>query len=206
MKQPTILKKYRSAADDALLAVARTIIAAMTGNANFPTPTPTLAAVTEITDGYEEALSAARYGNRVQKTEKRNQKKVLVDILDLLGLYVLMAAEGSLAVLQSSGFPMTQQGGPAIITKPTNLKLSLGDLPGQLWLKFGRVEYMRIYIYQYALGELTESTQWTTAAMGTTCKYLFTGLPSRQQVYVRVVVIGTDSQEIASDAVSMVVQ
>jgi hypothetical protein len=61
-----------------LLVIAQAILAALTTNAFFPTPVPTLAVLqTAITD-YSEALSAAKDGGKTNIAVKMPARKSLL--------------------------------------------------------------------------------------------------------------------------------
>ena len=208
MRIPTIMGTYRSLSDASLEAFARSVISNMTGNTYFPTPDPTVAALTTATDEFEAALAVATTGTSFNKVEKNEKKKALIQMLDDLTLYIMYTAKFNPMILSSTGFKIsqTQPGPPQEPSKPQNLRVRLGDMPGQLHLEWDRAQGVKVYMYQYAVGALSESTQWVTSQLGTRSNYLFTGLPSGQRVWLRVLVIGNDGQELASDAVSMIVQ
>jgi hypothetical protein len=77
----------------ALLNLARAILAAMTNNASFPSPTPTLATVsTGIAD--LESAEAAALGRQKGAVAARNQKRsALVALLEQLKAYVQAVAD-----------------------------------------------------------------------------------------------------------------
>jgi hypothetical protein len=208
MKSPIIVRTYRSLADANLEAFARSVISSMTGNAYFPTPTPSITDLVTATDAFEAALAVATTGTPFNKAEKNEKKKDLLQVLDDLTLYIMFTAKFNAIILASTGFKISQvQPTPSPDpTKPQNLRVRLGDMPGQLFLDWDRGLGAKMFMYQYAVGTLNESTQWITPQVGTRCSYLFTGLPSGQRVWLRVLVIGAEGQEVASDPVSMIVQ
>src|SRR5438874_8135206 len=85
-----------------------TIIASMTGNANFPTPSPTLTVITTALSAFTVALADAADGG-VEKTAIKNAKRAeLVSLLRQLSSYVFATADGDMTKLLSSGFPVAE--------------------------------------------------------------------------------------------------
>ncbi len=192
--------------DNELIAKVRLIISEMTGNANFPTPNPTLTEVTTTNDEFEAAGIAAETGGSYEKALRDNKKETVVATMHNLGAYVLYTAAGNALVAQSSGFSIAKPPSPSDpIYKAQNLVLEEGDAPGGLKLKFNRVVNARSYMYQYTPDPLSENSVWKTE-VGTKRKFVFTGLTSKEKYWVRVVALGINEQQIASDPVSKVVQ
>src|SRR5438132_4349765 len=81
----------------------RDVVIAMTGNANFTTPSPTLAAITTVTDELETASAAAAAGGVLQ-TALMHEKEAEWDLLmTALGAYVDNVAAYSESVILSAG-------------------------------------------------------------------------------------------------------
>jgi hypothetical protein len=111
-----------------------TIIASMTGNANFPTPSPTLTVITTALSAFTVALADAANGG-VEKTEIKNAKRAeLVSLLRQLSSYVFATANGDMTKLLSSGFPAQRTTRSPIgpLPAPTTPFLSRGSVTGSL--------------------------------------------------------------------------
>ena len=90
----------------ALISVAKAIIAAMTGNASFPAPEPTLAAVGQALNELEAAEAAALARAKGAATARNQKRTALVAVLELLKAYVQKMAdlnfETAATVIQSA--------------------------------------------------------------------------------------------------------
>jgi hypothetical protein len=121
--------------NDALLITdTQTIITSLTGNASYPTPDPTLAAVTTALNDFTTALANAADGGVTLTSIKNDKRAALVALLRDLANYVQVACNGDLTVLLSSGFPIQkpQRNPIGVLPAPVNLTVNLGSLTGEL--------------------------------------------------------------------------
>jgi hypothetical protein len=90
----------------ALISVAKAIVAAMTGNASFPSPEPTLSAVSFALNELETAEAAALARTKGAATARNQKRAALVAELAQLKAYVQKQADINLAtaatVIQSA--------------------------------------------------------------------------------------------------------
>lgn len=191
---------------DAELSVnTQSIITHMTGNAYFPTPTPSLAEMQVVYDNFETALMQARTGNHTAVAEKNARKAELVTALQTLADYVTLTAKRDEAALVSSGFKLTKERTPAPpLTKPEGLALANGVNPGELEVRINRLTGVRSYQYQFTPDPLTPDSAWKQQ-MDTACKTVLTGLESNRQYWCRVGAVGTKGQLVYSDALCRMV-
>ena len=192
--------------DSELEVRSANIIASITGNTYFPTPTPSLTEVQAALDTFSAALAIARTGSSLEKAIKNQKKQALVTTLHSLGNYVLFTANGDVLVAKSSGFSVAKSPTPLPeLTKATNQKLEDGQNPGELRYSFDRVHGSRSYIYQYTPDPITENSVWQTQT-GTVRKVTFTGLRIGERYWCRAVAIGPNGQGVYSDPISRIVQ
>lgn len=165
--------------DANLVVRSQNIIAAMTGNANFPTPDPTLATMQTALDAFSDALDAAKTGDKTAIAIKNQKKADLVDQIHLLGAYVLYTSKQDSVIAVSSGFNIAKEPQPSpSITKPENFQVDNGLNTGELQVSFNPVPGARSYMYQYTSDTaVTDATQWETET-GTVKQNLFYGLTS----------------------------
>src|SRR5438477_891236 len=149
-----------------------TIIASMTGNANFPTPSPTLVVITTALSAFTIALADAADGG-VEKTAIKNAKRAeLVPLLRQLSSYVFATANGDMTKLLSSGFPAQKTTRSPIgpLPAPGTPFLSQGAVTGSLDASAGPVAGAYIYNWRLSLAskpsEFVKQLQ-TTAASNT---------------------------------------
>ncbi len=182
------------------------IIAAMTGNANFPDPSPPLTAVQTKLNEFNAAINAAGGGDRVQIAIREQKRAELITLLHALSTYVLFASNNDRTVAMSSKFSVAKEPSPAPpITKPENLQLKEGDNRGELKVSFTKVAGATSYLYQYAADPITEETVWNIQS-GTTRQMVLKNLKSGKRYWCKVAAVGRNNQEKCCDAVSHIVQ
>ena len=76
-----------------LISLARAIVQAMTGNASFPSPDPTLAALNTAVSDLEAAEVAAQARTKGAATARNQKRAALVTLLEQLKGYVQKAAD-----------------------------------------------------------------------------------------------------------------
>jgi hypothetical protein len=103
-KKLKVVLTYNSYPDAVLDELTTAIIAAMTGNAAFPSPTIPLATVTTLQTTFRNALAAAANGGTPLTAAKNQARQALLDALDANALYVQTGARYDLAMLLSSGY------------------------------------------------------------------------------------------------------
>jgi hypothetical protein len=201
-----IINGFGKLSDDNLQGRAGQINLSMVGNANFPTPTPTLATLQAAISDFALAVSKAKTGSELDRAIKNDKRAELIDLLHSLGNYVLFTANGDRTVAVSSGFSIAKQPEPMPpLTKPGNLQVSEGANSGELNIKFKRVTGARCYMIQYAEDTTTGTPTWQSQTC-TTSKCTIKQLQSGKKYQVRVAVVGTNEQLVYSDPVWKFVQ
>src|SRR5579859_3212905 len=96
----------------ALILFARALVKALTGNPNFPSPTPSLAALTTGIDDLQIAQTAALARTKGAVTTRNEKRAALVLQLHDLRAYVQSVANASpdhsASIIESSGFSVRQ--------------------------------------------------------------------------------------------------
>ena len=199
-----IVNGFTEMSDGTLLVKANLIRTSLTGNTSFPTPTPSLAALTTAITDFEAAVLAAENGDRQLVAVKNQLREVLINLLHLLGNYVLFTAGGDEVVATSSGFNVSKvpQPSPALTT-PQGMELKNGVNKGELQFSFRKVRGARAYIFEITPLPVTGASLWQSS-MGTICKKLFTGLESGKEYACRVAAIGIKDQVVYSNPVTRV--
>ncbi|GHE49692.1 hypothetical protein [Sphingobacterium griseoflavum] len=153
--------------DDELMVLARTVLGAMTDNANFATPTPSLQEVEAVADEFASSLAAARRRGAPSDTALKNEKRIVMEaILQKLGNYVNGESQGRLSSLLSSGFATN---GPSstiyVPSKVEAVRLSDGRQSGQMRLDFAPQREAMLYEYQFrTMGDPEWSERFTTTS------------------------------------------
>src|SRR5450631_2930200 len=92
--------------DALLITDVQTILTSLTGNASYPTPDPTLAAVTTALNDFTTALANAADGGITLTSIKNDKRADLAALLRDLATYVQVTCNGDFTVFLSSGFPI----------------------------------------------------------------------------------------------------
>lgn len=194
-------------ADAVLLVVAQTILAALTGNLYFPTPTPTLAVLQAAVDDYAAALSAAKDRGKNNVAAKNTRRKELIALLQQLGRYCMLTAGTNIDALISSGFELSKTRQPMPpIEAPSITKMDNGVNSGDLLIAVDRPKGAKGYIFEYTLDAITDSSVWTSITT-TTSKATIAGLEPGKKYWFRVTIIGAKGQAVTCEPVlSKVVQ
>lgn len=118
---------------------ARAVVAAMTGNPNFPTPLPTLADVTTATDALElaqQALPGGPAATEIRDIRERELDRLMSD----LQVYVESVAQGDAEIVLSSGMELRDPQSPVgILAAPAELTIKQGPAEGSVKLKWTSV-------------------------------------------------------------------
>jgi hypothetical protein len=168
-----------------------TIIASMTGNANFPTPSPTLAIITTALNAFTVALSDAADGG-IEKTAVKNAKRTeLVSLLRQLASYVFATADEDMTKLLSSGFPAQKTARPPIgpLPAPATPFVSQGPVSGSLSASTPPIN--GAYIYNWRVALASAPTVFVKQVQSTAASNTFDGLTPGQIYNVQLNAVGT---------------
>ena len=194
---------FLTADSDALLVTdTGSILTGMTGNANYPTPSPTLALVTTALDDFTTALADAADGGMTLTAIKNDKRAALVVLLRELASYVQVACKGDLTILLSSNFPIQkpQRNPIGVLPAPANITVSLGALSGELDAAMPPVFGAAIYNWRVTTaaqpGTVLQTAQ-TTSASNT-----FTGLTPGVTYNIEANAVGAAGPSDWSDPVS----
>ena len=173
------------------------IIEAMTGNANFPNPSPKLTDVTKGMDALSGSYTDAQAARltSVQKTDALNLVDADTDaMLNLLASYVENASGGDAAIIQSAGMQVRSQAEPVgPLPAPENLRPLEGDMPGEVALLWNPVPSAKSYTLQQTQN-ITVPASWVNVLNCTKGKLSVSGLVVGQRYWFRVAAVGSAGQ------------
>lgn len=183
---------------------ARQIVLDMTGNGNFTTPAPALAAITAAANALEAAYNDAQAARQTAKslTSLQNQKDAeLMLLLMQEANYVQNASRGDRAKIESSGFGV--RNAPSLIgplPAPANVTVVPTEESGAVGMNWDKVRGARSYIVERA----TDAPQldWVPAISTTKSKALINTITSGTKYWFRVAGVGAAGQGPWSDAVA----
>lgn len=201
MKKPIVSLSFARLADANLVTKTNQIIASITGNTNYPTPTPTLPVVQAAATAFSSALTAAADGGRTKTAEKNAARSVLLGLLRNLALFVQQNSNEDLAVLLSSGFDAQKEPQPAgVLPAPQGATLTQSTLSGQLDFRAGSVSNASAYE-----GQMTtdiNKDEWENAGTFTATRFSLDELKPGTLYWARSRAVGSAGPGAWSDAVS----
>lgn len=179
------------------IARARQIVAAMTGNANFPAPQPTLAqiiaGIDELQTAYDDA-HAARQEAKARTTALNEKEETLDRTLSQMTAYVESIAGDDVEKIQSAGLDVRSTASPSgTLSAPESLNASQGDMEGEIDLHWDRVERARSYVIEQSADPATD-VSWKHAAVSTRSQATIDGLTSGAKYWFRVAAVSPQGQ------------
>lgn len=202
MKKATF--NFAKLSDGNLESKTHEILLLMTGNANFPTPVPALADVTAAAAAYSAALAKAGTGNRIDVADKNAKREILIGLLRSLCRYVNLVADGDATMILSSGFGISKDPQPVVLTRPENIRVENGVASGSLLVSVKAVKGAYAYFHEYTTDATMAPGSWVSTT-GTTSKMQFSNLQPGTIYFCRVGAVGTNNQLLYSDPVSRMV-
>lgn len=131
--------------DDELLTFTKNVIDGLTGNAEFPTPPVTLAALSAAYVDFTNKLAASLNGGKMETAAKDAARQALLALLRDQTTYVQLMASNDETAMLSSGFnPMNTNRASAPLDQPEALELSNGN-SGELIAKVKPVKNTSMY-------------------------------------------------------------
>lgn len=180
----------------------RQIITAMTGNANFTTPSPTLASITTLINDLETKFNTAQTARTTaqQMTDLQDlAEKALDAAMTLLVSYAENVTGGDGAKLQSGGFDLRDPSAPiGDLPAPANLIATIGDNDGEIDLDWDSVRGAGSYVVERSADPPT-ATSWQMIKTFKPSKGTISGLTSGTKNWFRVAAVGTAGQSPWSD-------
>jgi hypothetical protein len=179
------------------IALAQKVITGMTANANFPTPNPTLAAMTTGKTTLQTKLDAVEAGKTAQKgkvTELHTAEDALDALLSTQAATVQSVSGGDATKILSAGMQVADA--PGAVVPPgqvLNLVLTAGDNVGSLDFAFDATPGAHSYEFQLSVDPVSADS-WTTKMTVAKSSGTATGLTSGARMWGRARAIGADPQ------------
>lgn len=189
------------------LALARRILAKVTGNPDLPQTQALLADTTTEIDALEAAETKAQGARQqaVADTLARDaQEKVADEILRVLADAVEKETGGDAAKIHGAGLETAAEKsaiGP--LSAPAHLAVTQGDEDGELSVSCDKVRGASSYLWEVT-EDATGKSGWQGAGVSTKSRYDIQGLTSGVRYHVRVAAIGAAGQSPFSAALAKV--
>jgi len=175
----------------------------MTGNVNFPTPSPTLVELTAARTNLVAALAAAESGAHAEIAKKNQSVKQLRDLLTKMARYVNSVAGGDVDKAVSSGFDLAKTPEPLDkLEAPVELSARMSDYAGRIDLRWDRVRGARMYQVYMCMGNVAEGGEWTVVGVCSRAKFEVTDLEANKFFSFRVTALGRIGEGPASEIVT----
>jgi hypothetical protein len=181
---------------------AKAIVAAMTGNANFPTPSPTLETITQLANGLEMALIATNGGAEEETAAMYARERELDLGLKSLAAYVEGIAnvnpEQAEVIILSAAMEVKKR----VVRTTSDFDVKSTGNPGEV--KIGcRAEDRAAYVFQMTTDPSNEAN-WSTIHSDVRSKLVRKGLTSGTRYHFRVAVIRSGGQQPWSQTKSVI--
>lgn len=203
MPQNKLNRGFSQLREDELDNKAQFIITALTGNAKFPTPTPTLANVQTKLDAYRTAMARDDSGRTAAVDTSRAE---LETILGQLAGNLELTSGVTDADLATTGFdmrkPRTTTDAP--IDAPQNVRLRSTGNTGEVQLLCDPADRAKSYEVQHTLDPV--NGPWTDAGtFGSTRGIVISGLTRSKDYWMRIRGIGSNGPGAWSDPATILV-
>ncbi|HXC04094.1 MAG TPA: fibronectin type III domain-containing protein [Bacteroidia bacterium] len=176
-----------------VITTAKHYVQSMTGNTNFPAPTPALSVISAQIAALEAAVAIAQTRVRGSVGKMNTERKALTTLLLNLASYVQTIAnadpENSGSIINSAGMDVKKPSQRA--SKTFSVVLSK-TIPNAVVLNTKAVSRSS-YIYEVTT-DTTNPNGWTVAITSNTVKYVKTGFTSGTRYYFRVAVVTKNIQ------------
>jgi hypothetical protein len=189
--QLRVLLGFSSAGDHQLEDTAGAVIKGLTGNATYPTPPVTPAALQTALTAFTAAIAAQEQGGTQATADKNNKRDALIGLLRQLAGYVQQNCGNDLAKLLSSGFEaVSGNRAQTELDAPDILNIDNGNT-GQLLIKVTPIDNAKAYEVRYAAVAGGTPGAWQTGGLYTNSRSMgLNGLTPGTQYQVQVRAIG----------------
>ena len=167
----------------------------MNGNPDFPNPEPSMAVFHAAYIDLKEANLAALDRGRMAIAHRERAVQRMDQYLSRLAGYVNSACLGDTLKLANSGFKLVKRAEPISSLKaPRNLRVRATAFPGQVKLRWNRVQGALIYEVERATNDGNGVERWERVALTSKPQLLVDGLQSNAFYNYRVCAVGTKTQ------------
>lgn len=179
------------------VALGRLVVTQMTGNANFTTPSPTLASITTLADDLEDLAADQDTKQQAAKTATalmNTKEDQLNAALTALGSWAEGHVVGDGDKLLSGGFSLQGQATPTVLVQVTGLEASPGDDGGEVDTMWNPVDGATGYEMQTSSNP-NDPALWMHKDIFSKSKATLTGLPTGARCWFRVRAVGPNNQK-----------
>lgn len=183
----------------------RQIVQAMTGNPNFPTPTPALPTVTGGSDSLETAFNDAQNARQIAKSKtsiQDDQAASLDWIITQLASYVESASDGDKAKIESAGFSIRNPPTPiGELPAPTDVTVLPSEHSGSADVSWKSERGAKSFLIERA--EDAATLVYSVIGTSTKKQASMNSMVSGKKYWFRIAAIGAAGQSAWSDPVPL---
>jgi len=161
----------------ALIFFVRLVIAKMTGNPNYLTPSPALLDLGTAVGELEVAAENARVGGPEQTAIKDDKELIVRDMMRSMGYYIQETSKGDKAIILSSGVYVSNKPEPiGPLEPPRALEAMVSSKSGVVDLDWDPVYGSKSYTVEINAGDGSDEAEWTPVHVTTKSKVSVTAL------------------------------
>ncbi len=181
--------------------MGRTHVVKLTGNTDFPTPTPKLSDITDACDALDAAGNAYDFNRGKLEKEARDVSfEVLKSLIRELGGYVQANCKGQRELILSTGFDVRKPNEPVgQLPAAQNVRALVQPYPGRLEVRWDGVRGRSMYQLWITDGDPNDASGWKLLLQSTKNRHVVDELTSNTVYTFRVVVLGTAGASPVSD-------
>jgi hypothetical protein len=169
------------------LLKASHVITQITGNANFPSPTPTILQIMNAHNALLKATDEAMGRDHEKVALRKIRHHEMKLLMSQLAYYVQDASGGDEEKIISSGFEtVAPPSRVPLLLPPENLTAFPKWEPGKIMLRWKRIYKAHGYIVEMTEGNPEDQTLWKPIAFPTKAKQLITGLKTGHVYWFRI--------------------
>lgn len=207
-KMAKVKLDFRNLPDSEIIQQCTNIKTALTGNATFATPTPTLTAFGTLLTTAQAKLTVsdnAQVASKQATSDKDAAIAALLAAASQLATYVDLTAAGDETKIMSAGMNVRAQRTPsATPSQVANLSVTAGDSSGELDLQWDPASSAKSYEVHVSPDPVTNAS-WNSQPSVTKSKTVVNGMASGTRVWTRVRAINSAGQGAWSSPISKIV-
>ena len=190
------------------IQLAKDIKSGMTGNANTPAPSPSLASMATLTTTAETKLTALKAVEEAVKAARLDLENALIALdacLTQEAAYVQDVTGGDAIKIATTNMPVRRPNDPVgPLGQVMNLKVTAGRNDGELKASWKKLRGARSYEVQISTDPYTAGT-WRGVEPSAQVRTVIAGLTSGAKMWVRVRGIGAGDPGVWSDPATKIV-
>ncbi|MGN6616019.1 MAG: fibronectin type III domain-containing protein [Ilyomonas sp.] len=191
MKKIKVLIGFSDYTESGFFFAMSNIRNSMTGNTDFPTPSPSPDTLTAPLAAYGALLEKGRARSEAETEAKNQLREQITAIVQSLGTWVQENGNNDRAILLTTGFKLSGEPKPSgPLPAPQALTVVKGLVAGSLNGSVKKVAGSRGYSFEIKEAATEGGTEWQ-ASFCTKTKFSFTGLTQGKQYLIRVCAKGT---------------